>query len=369
MKKSKPIDFIRIPVLEILHKILPNNLAVNKKLLKIYANNLMIDRGMNIYDNIPSDRYDQEHYGMNLFSQLRRAEQHNIRFYNFWHTNDISDYWLYNFLMNHDLNEQHLSFFSVFGPKDLVKIKNGAPRIFFSGENVHLDFYKNQGYVDYCLNDCDLSMGCEYIDKPNYLRFPLWIMSFIPANVSYRQIKDMIDGFNTPELRYSGRLKFASMIAGHKAIDGVDREQMTHLFNKIAHIECAGRLLKNTNDLQEKFSNDKYCYLQQFKFNLCPENSSYRGYVTEKLLDSIRAGCIPIYWGDDNPEPEILNHDAIIFYDPNNTQIALDKVSELWQNERLYKEFCYIPPFKVEAADRIWETLRELERRIRVLVE
>lgn len=381
MKKSKPIDFIRIPVLEILHKILPNNLAVNKKLLKIYANNFMINKGMNIYGNIPSDKFDSKNYSMRLFFQLNQIEQHDVRFYNFWYSKDILDNWFYHFLKHHNLHNQRLNFFSVFGSKRLIKIKDDAPCIFFSGENVYW-YYDSEdekdSYTDYCLNDVDLSMGYEYIDASNYLRLPLWMLYLIPVDATYEQIQGIVAQLNDPNLRYSGRLKFASLVARHDGIinskkeglGGVaSRQEMTQLLSQVAHIECAGKLLKNTNDLQEKFANDKHLYLQQFKFNLCPENSARHGYVTEKLFDAIQAGCIPIYSGDNNPEPEILNHDAIIFYDSNNPQITLNKVSELWQNEHLYKEFCHIPPFKAEAADRIWETLQELEKRIRVLVE
>lgn len=37
--------------------------------------------------------------------------------------------------------------------------------------------------------------------------------------------------------------------------------------------------------------------LEQYKFNICFENMSYPGYVTEKIIDAILAGTIPVYWG------------------------------------------------------------------------
>lgn len=45
--------------------------------------------------------------------------------------------------------------------------------------------------------------------------------------------------------------------------------------------------------------------LSQYKFNLCFENAKgYEGYITEKIIDSFRAGSIPIYFG----APNIKDH-------------------------------------------------------------
>lgn len=40
--------------------------------------------------------------------------------------------------------------------------------------------------------------------------------------------------------------------------------------------------------------------LQNYMFNLCPENTMYPGYYTEKVPEAFAAGCIPITWADQN---------------------------------------------------------------------
>ena len=46
---------------------------------------------------------------------------------------------------------------------------------------------------------------------------------------------------------------------------------------------------------------DKLEVLRQYRFSLCFENlTRNNGYVTEKILDCIGAGTIPVYWGADN---------------------------------------------------------------------
>lgn len=46
---------------------------------------------------------------------------------------------------------------------------------------------------------------------------------------------------------------------------------------------------------------DKWEVLPYYKYSLCYENvRDEPGYLTEKLFDSLRCGCVPIYWGAPN---------------------------------------------------------------------
>ena len=50
---------------------------------------------------------------------------------------------------------------------------------------------------------------------------------------------------------------------------------------------------------------DKSSVLRQARFSYCYENSrDIPNYITEKMLDSLVSGCVPIYWGADN----VLDH-------------------------------------------------------------
>jgi hypothetical protein len=44
----------------------------------------------------------------------------------------------------------------------------------------------------------------------------------------------------------------------------------------------------------------KFDVLQNYSFNLCPENSMYPGYYTEKIPEAFAAGCVPLAWADTN---------------------------------------------------------------------
>jgi len=55
----------------------------------------------------------------------------------------------------------------------------------------------------------------------------------------------------------------------------------------------------------------KIRYLSRFKFNICYENASAPGYITEKIFDSFKAKSVPVYIGDPNIDT-IINSDCYI---------------------------------------------------------
>jgi hypothetical protein len=124
----------------------------------------------------------------------------------------------------------------------------------------------------------------------------------------------------------------------------------------ISQIDSEGRLCHNSDALKQVYNDDKLAYLKHYRFNLTPENSNYKDYVTEKLFEAIDAGCVPIYHGsDNNPEPDILNTDAIIFIEfGTENRAALKLVEELNSDRKKYLEFANQKRFKPEAADIIW---------------
>lgn len=57
----------------------------------------------------------------------------------------------------------------------------------------------------------------------------------------------------------------------------------------------------------------KYEVLSRYRYSLCFENMSMRGYVTEKLFDCLYAGCVPIYMGAQNIA-DLIPSDSYIDY-------------------------------------------------------
>jgi hypothetical protein len=149
-----------------------------------------------------------------------------------------------------------------------------------------------------------------------------------------------------------------------------DRAKFADLVAQINPINFPGNFRHNDDSLQINYNDDKIEYLKQFKFNLCPENSDNNGYVTEKIFDAIKAGCIPIYWGSENkPEPEILNQSRILFLKLNgdNTDV-INKIRFLNENPQAYQEFVNQPVFQPNAAEQIYGYFERLEDKLKEIL-
>jgi hypothetical protein len=255
----------------------------------------------------------------------------------------------------------HIQFFSVFGNKSKI-IKSKAPvKIFFSGENTN-NIINKENYNGNCTDSVSLSFGFDYIEANNYLRFPLWLLYYFSANDSKDIIKNKLNNFKIKYEKY----KFCSLIAGHDR-SGI-RKRIYNEVSTIGPIDCPGIFLHNDNSLHKLYFNNKATYLQQYKFNICPENSTSYGYVTEKLFQSLYSGCIPIYngWCKDI-EPDIINPGIILWYDEvdkDNNILLLNEIKKLYSNDNLYYSFIDQPFFCDTAIDKIYIMLKQFTENI-----
>lgn len=298
--------------------------------------------------------------------QLRRKvetgnkAQDNVWLYNFWKVR-AEDMWLTRFLRYHGLmpSNKRFSFYSVFGNRRVVNYDNREVKIFITGENVHSHNFR--AYSDNMLSEkkIDLSLGFNYIDDARYVRMPLWLRTQFVPEWSEKEIIEHVNRLRFPEI--GKRDKFAALVARYDW--GNTRSQIYESLKNVGHIQCPSKVLHNDETLKTDFNDDKPVYLRQFCFNICPENSNYKGYVTEKVFDSVASGCIPIYWGSDNqPEPDVLNHEAIIFWNigGDNSQ-NVSKIQHLWENKGELNDFLHQPRLKDGAEEKILLMFNKLE--------
>lgn len=294
--------------------------------------------------------------------------------------NIISMEWLEQFVENQfPERKTEICFVGVFGPRKNIQ-KYPGKKIFFTGENVEPPImHKNlpeslksthgwfdrvqYNYGDYRHNEVDLAMGFAEREHEfsNYLRFPLWILYQFSPKVDYTKIKERVSTINAAK-SYASR--GAACINGHD-VYGV-RSWICDDLKDVLPINYAGKWRHNDDALWKEFDNDKYSYLSQFYFNICPENMDAPGYCTEKIFDSLQCGCIPIYAGCcGEPEPEVINYDAIIRWnlDSDNAD-NIKLVKRLLQDESYYEDFMRQPKLKPQAADYVMDRLESLRDKI-----
>jgi glycosyltransferase involved in cell wall biosynthesis len=254
----------------------------------------------------------------------------------------------------------HIHFFSVFGNKKKI-LKSKAPcKIFFTGEETNNNYIKYKGN---CTDIVSLSFGFDFIEAGNYLHLPLWLLYYFSPDNSKDEIKKILMNFK----KHYQKVKFCSLIAGHDR-SGI-RTKIYNEISKIKAVDCPGSLLHNDDTLHKQYANDKALYLQQYKFNICPENTISQGYVTEKLFQSLYSGCIPIYNGwNKNPEPDIVNPDIILWYDENDTNTLIEKVKYLYLDDKASHSFMDQPFFCDTAVDKIYFILQQFMDKIQFTV-
>lgn len=150
------------------------------------------------------------------------------------------------------------------------------------------------------------------------------------------------------------------------------RENIIQSFSSISKVSCPGKFRHNDDTLLKDFNDDKMEYLKRFYFNICPENSNAMGYVTEKLFHCISAGCIPIYWGSyNNPEPDVLNKDAIIFWssDEQKNKASLKLISDLYESPKLMNDFLSQPRLLPTAEEYIYNQMDLIEKCVSSLMK
>ncbi len=133
------------------------------------------------------------------------------------------------------------------------------------------------------------------------------------SNFGSKQYLTMISG--NARIRPLKRLYVKVMHAMHPLPTLVDRElyvdrlEAIQYFSKAKDFDLYGRgwdhpVLYTKGKYAEAIKasyrgevEDKLPVLQKYKFSICFENCIFGGWITEKIIDSLYAGCVPVYWG------------------------------------------------------------------------
>ena len=281
-----------------------------------------------------------------------------------------NDTWIPSFIVDR-LGYEHprrVAYFTVNSFPELLRMDRHRFRFLCIMENVHVYQAHWELFVDIQQQPWapNLTMGFDYIDQDNYLRFPYWLIDNFTPMTSYDDVADFVHKYNFAQNIH--RERFCAFIC-RKDYFG-DRATMADLVESIEPLTYPSDFRHNDDAMRTRYKNDKIAYLNSFRFNLCPENTNNRGYVTEKIFHAVKAGCVPVYWGNEGfPETNILNKDAIIYLDRENPKPALDLITLLNSNDKAYAEFASQPRFTDNAVDEIYAFYRDLENRMRAILE
>lgn len=167
--------------------------------------------------------------------------------------------------------------------------------LFQTGENIRPDHIK----ADYSIS---FDLG---ISDPKHFRAPYWIEMVDWSsegvtgnqNPRYGRLLDLDRLMQPLGDHFLKRPQIAAIFASHL------REPRGTLLKAVkAQIEVKEFGMTFNPNIKNHLESGiiKYDELQNFAFNLCPENGMFPGYYTEKIPEAFMAGCLPITWADDN---------------------------------------------------------------------
>jgi len=197
---------------------------------------------------------------------------------------------------------------------------NSKCKIFYYGEN--LNRYPPYNNDKLLYETFDLIVGFKNTNlSKKQIRFPLWLMYY-----DYYKYDKNDNILSYIQNKYNENIKrkkefLGSIIARHDR-DG-QRSIICNELSKYGDIKSPGIYRNNTQSIGNT-SNDKINYISRGTYNICPENSMYEGYFTEKIFQAFEGGTIPLYWAINLPEPDIINMNKYCFCDINN-KVSLEK--------------------------------------------
>jgi hypothetical protein len=213
--------------------------------------------------------------------------------------------------------------------------------IMYIGENIRPSFL-NYSY--------SLSFDHDTYGGRNF-RLPLWYARLAwpgfeqkprrigSNNHGYEQLLDIKSLTRPRKLDMSIKSKFCAMIAGNP--EGL-RINMFNSISQYKQVDGYGNMFGNS------LRKSKFAVLPEYKFCLCPENSVYDGYVTEKLVDAYAGGCVPIYSGDMALDEDFNEFAFLNYYDIGNMDELVRSIKAWDEEDKEYKKL-YEEPLLLQA--------------------
>lgn len=234
-----------------------------------------------------------------------------------------------------------------FGESNLKFDPSKVIKIFYTGEN--------QRPWDY---SCHYAISFDHVENDKMFRLPLYViydfnnlLQRIPSFATYRRHESDLD--------VDKKQKFCSFVVRNPNCDR--RNTFFHKLSKYKQVDSGGPLFNNIGrvlDYGDAAMKAKNEWLQDYKFNICFENSSYPGYATEKLYEAYMGGTIPIYWGSTTIEVDFNPRAFLNWFDYGSDEALIEAVIKLDQDKDKYREMYMQPLYSKQPANRFMDLNR-----------
>ena len=168
--------------------------------------------------------------------------------------------------------------------------------------------------ADYAISQAHIN----YLDR--YIKFPAFLWYNIKGIKKMRQ-----KVLNNPL-----RKKFCAAVISNNITSL--RIKFINELNKYKKVDMGGKFLNNVGGPVK----DKIEFLSSYKFSIAMENSEGDGYASEKIVDSLLSGTIPIYYGDYTIDEYINPKSFILIKNERNIKEKIKYIKEIDNNSTKY---------------------------------
>jgi hypothetical protein len=243
-----------------------------------------------------------------------------------------------------DFNANNCRLFKQLSPHFPLEISNHPDYLFFSVFGVtHCEPKFDRCIKILCITEnirpnfsvCDYSLSCDYLSDPRNLRLPYYSEAnfYLEKRLNRSLVKDQ----STSDNSLAAKSKFCNFVYSN----GWAKERIAffELLSKYKKVDSGGKV---KNNLGFQVGN-KLDFMPDYKFTIAFENSSYPGYVTEKLIEPMLVNSIPIYWGSPRVVEEFNPRSFISCHEYPNWQSAVERIIEIDLDDSLYLQYLKEP--------------------------
>jgi alpha(1,3/1,4) fucosyltransferase len=209
------------------------------------------------------------------------------------------------------------------------------------------------------LRACDYALTSHFIDSPRHFRLPLYVVWVNPQELVREP----------GEYERFGCLKQEFCCFFTSKVCRKTRHRW-NFFDKLSQyrpVHSAGRARNNIGATVPFNARAKNAFLQRYKFYMAFENSRIPGYTTEKIIEAMRARCVPIYWGNPRIAEEFNPRSFINANDFASEDALIEHIRRVDQDEALYRGYFEEPFFIGNRPNACFDTSRLLDFFDRIL--
>jgi GR25 family glycosyltransferase involved in LPS biosynthesis len=108
----------------------------------------------------------------------------------------------------------------------------------------------------------------------------------------------------------------------------------------------------------------KYQFFERHKFTISFENSQAPGYITEKVLHSKMAGCVPLYWGDSDTDTDFVAGSIVNLSKVGRPEAILEILKRLEENPELCAKIASTPILNEEKKQKALNIISNMSKRL-----